>query len=111
MRINYTGHQIDNSQALRDFTDEKFAKLLRHFDKIISIDVTFEIEKKFNHIAKATIQAAGKVFHADADSTTDMYSAVDSLIDKLDRQLKDYRGKQLEHREKEYREIREEERE
>jgi len=110
MRINYTGHQVDNSQALRDFTTEKFTKLLRHFDKIISIDVTLEIEKKINHIAKATITAAGKTFHADADSKSDMYSAVDALVDKLDRQLKDHRGRQIEHREKEFREIHQEER-
>jgi putative sigma-54 modulation protein len=108
MRIQFTGHQIDNSQALRDFTSEKFTKLLRHFDKIINIDVTFEIEK-IDHLAKATIQTAGKIFHANA-SASDHYAAVDALVDKLDRQLKDYRGKQIEHREREYHEVREEKR-
>ena len=62
---------------------------------IISIDVTFEVEK-LRQIAKASVHVAGKVFHADA-SSEDMYQAVDGLVDKLDRQLKDHREKQTSH--------------
>jgi len=95
MQINFTGHHVELTNPLKEFTTEKFEKLLRHFDRIMSIDVTFEVEK-LNQIAKANIHVAGKNFYADA-SAKDMYEAIDGLVDKLDRQLKDHRDKQTHH--------------
>ncbi|MAZ39312.1 MAG: ribosomal subunit interface protein [Legionellales bacterium] len=95
MQINFTGHHVDLTNPLKEFTTEKLEKLTRHFERIISIDVTFEVEK-LRQIAKASVHVAGKVFHADA-SSEDMYQAVDGLVDKLDRQLKDHREKQTSH--------------
>ena len=95
MQINFTGHHVDLTNPLKEFTTEKLEKLTRHFERIISIDVTFEVEK-LRQIAKASVHVAGKVFHADA-SSEDMYQAVDGLVDKLDRQLKGHREKQTSH--------------
>jgi putative sigma-54 modulation protein len=95
MQINFTGHHLEVTEPLKQFTTDKFEKLLRHFEKIISIDVTFDIEK-LTRIAKATIHVAGKNIHADS-TADDMYKAVDGLVDKLDRQLKDFRSQQVEH--------------
>lgn len=92
MQIIFNSHHVDDSQTLREFTQEKFTKLLRHFDRIISINVTFALEK-VSHVAEATIQLPGKAIHASSESTTDMYSAVDLLIDKLDRLVKKHKDK------------------
>ncbi len=45
MQITITGHQLDITEALRDYINNKFAKLERHFDKITSIRVTLGVEK------------------------------------------------------------------
>ena len=95
MQINFTGHHVEVTDPLRTFTQEKMEKLTRHFEKIISIDITFEVEK-IRQIAKASVHIAGKVLHADSEAE-DMYKAVDGLIDKLDRQLKDHRNQQTQH--------------
>lgn len=95
MQINFTGHHVEVTNPLREFTQEKLEKLTRHFDKILSIDVVFEVEK-LRQIAKASVHVAGKVMHADSEAE-DMYKAVDALVDKLDRQLKDHRRQQTEH--------------
>lgn len=95
MQINFTGHHVDMTEPLKQFTAEKLEKLVRHFEHIISIDITFEVEK-LRQIAKATIHVAGKSIHADSEAE-DMYKAIDILIDKLDRQLKEYRSKQTKH--------------
>lgn len=39
MQINLTGHHVDITDALRDYVNEKFAKLERHFDKVIDVHV------------------------------------------------------------------------
>lgn len=90
MQITFTGHQIDVSDALREFTADKLEKLNRHFSRISAINVTFAIEKLQN-IVEATVHIPGKAIHASSESSVDMYSAIDTLIDKLDRQLKKHK--------------------
>ncbi|MCW5589170.1 MAG: ribosome-associated translation inhibitor RaiA [Legionellales bacterium] len=85
MQINFTGHHVDVTPALREFTEGKFDRLERFADRITSIDVKFEVEK-LRQIAEAHIAVAGGKINARAECK-DMYSAIDKLIDKLDRQL------------------------
>lgn len=85
MQINFTGHRMEVTPALRTFTEEKFDKLERHFDKITAINVIFDVEK-LRQIAEATILVAKGEVHASSESE-DMYTAIDILVDKLDRQL------------------------
>ncbi len=96
MQISFTGHNVEVTSALREFTEEKFNKLERHFDKITSIHVVFDIEK-LTQIAEASVQIARAELHARAESE-DMYSAIDALIDKLDRQLIKHKEKMRAHR-------------
>lgn len=96
MQINFTGHNVEVTTALRNFTQEKFAKLERHFDKISTINVVFDVEK-LSQIAEATIIVTKGELHARAEST-DMYAAIDELIDKLDRQLIKHKEKIRDHR-------------
>ena len=96
MHINFTGHRMDITPALRSFTQEKLDKLWRHFDKITAVNVIFDVEK-LRQKAEATILVAKGELHASAEST-DMYTAVDTLVDKLDRQLIKHKEKIRDHR-------------
>lgn len=92
MQITFTGPHVDISDALRDFTKGKLERIHRHFERITNINITFVIEKLVNKV-EATVQIPGNTIHASSDSETDMYSAVDTLVDKLDRQLKKIKEK------------------
>lgn len=96
MQISFTGHRLDVTPALREFTTSKFDRLQRHFDKITSIHVTFDVEK-LRQIAEATIFLSKAELHARSESQ-DMYSAVDILVDKLDRQIIKHKEKLQDHR-------------
>lgn len=96
MQINFTGHRMEVTPALRMFTEEKFDRLERHFDKITAINVVFDVEK-LRQIAEATVLVAKGELHASSESE-DMYAAIDSLVDKLDRQLKKHKEKTRDHR-------------
>ncbi len=96
MQINFTGHRLEVTPALREYTISKFEKLSRHFDHITSIHVTFDVEK-LSQIAEATIHVTKAELHASSEAQ-DMYSAIDSLTDKLDRQLIKYKEKRQDHR-------------
>ncbi len=85
MQITITGHQLEITDALRDYVNNKFSRLERHFDKITSIRVTMSVEK-IQQKVDATVLIAGGDINANAEHE-DMYAAIDLLIDKLDRQL------------------------
>ena len=95
MQINITGHRLDVTPALRAFTEEKFDKLERHFDHITAIHVVFDVEK-LRQIAEATVYVAKGELHASSESE-DLYAAIDTLIDKLDRQLIKHKEKIRKH--------------
>ena len=87
---------MDITPAIRSFTEEKFQKLERHFDHITSINVVYDVEK-LRQIAEATVYVAKGELHASAESE-DLYSAIDSLVDKLNRQVMKHKEKLLGHR-------------
>ena len=95
MQINITGHHIDVTPALRAFTEEKFDKLERHFDHVTSINVVLNVEK-LRQIAEATVHVTKGELHASAESE-DLYTAIDTLIDKLERQLSKHKEKNQHH--------------
>ncbi|MEH6498824.1 MAG: ribosome-associated translation inhibitor RaiA [Pseudoalteromonas distincta] len=93
MQLNLSGHQLDITEALRDYVNEKMSRLERHFDKITNVQVTLEVEK-LRQKAEATLHVAGGEVVANAEHT-DMYAAIDLLTDKLDRQLIKFKEKTL----------------
>lgn len=95
MQINLTGHRMDITPALRSYIENKFVRLERHFDNMTNIHVILSVEKD-RQKAEASIKVSkGNIF---ADSQhEDMYAAIDSLIDKLDRQVKKHKEKLTNH--------------
>lgn len=95
MQINLTGHHIDITDSLKNFVDSKFEKLERHFEHITNIHVILGVEKE-RQKAEATINVNRGQLFAEAEHE-DMYAAIDSLLDKLDRQLKKHKEKLTDH--------------
>lgn len=95
MQINLTGHHIEITDSLRNYVDTKFSKLERHFDHISNVHVILNVEK-LNQKAEATVHLSGaEVFASSEDS--DMYAAIDSMVDKLDRQVIKHKEKLKKH--------------
>lgn len=92
--IQFTGLKTEATDALRQFTNEKFERLYKFAPNITSIHVTFNVDK-LRHIAEANIHIPKNEIHAKAESD-DMYKTIDSLIDKLTRQLAKHKEKNSE---------------
>ncbi|MBP8925151.1 MAG: ribosome-associated translation inhibitor RaiA [Pseudomonadales bacterium] len=91
MQINISGHHVELTPALREYVTSKLSRLERHATNITHADVVLNVEKLRQKI-EATIRMAGGELFA-ASESEDMYAAIDSLSDKLDRQLKKHKGK------------------
>lgn len=85
MQIQFIGHNVEVTPALKDYTANKFERLERHTSKITSIHVTFTVDK-LQQIAEATIHVPKAEIHASAKSEN-MYNAIVDLVEKLIRQL------------------------
>jgi putative sigma-54 modulation protein len=96
MQISVTGHQIDITDALKNYVESKFEKLERHFDHVTNVHVILGVEKLVQK-AEATVHISGGALFAE-DQKEDMYAAIDGLIDKLDRQIKKHKEKVTDHR-------------
>ncbi|UTP72823.1 ribosome hibernation promoting factor [Alteromonas sp. LMIT006] len=95
MQINLTGHHVEITDSLRDYVDTKFEKLERHFDHINNVQVILNVEK-IRQKAEAKLNLNGGEVFATSEHE-DMYAAIDSLIDKLDRQVIKHKEKLQRH--------------
>lgn len=95
MQINLTGHHVEITDALRDYVTTKFDKLERFFEHINNVHVVLNVEK-LQQIAEATLHVNNGEIHAKADSEN-MYAAIDSLTDKLIKQLTKHKEKMNNH--------------
>ena len=96
MQIIVTGHQVAVTPALKDYVSGKFDRIVRHFDHLHDVNVVLSVEKLL-HKAEATLHcAANKTIHAES-SAPDMYAAIDTLVDKLDAQVKKHKEKLTSH--------------
>lgn len=95
MQINLTGHHIELTSSMRDYVNSKFAKLERHFDHINNVYVVLNVEKLTQKAEAKLHMNGGEIFASSEDD--DMYAAIDSLIDKLDRQVLKYKEKITSH--------------
>ena len=91
MQVNVTGHHVDVTPALRDYTLDKLQKLERHFDHVTNVHVVLSVEK-LQQKAEATVHITGADLFADA-----IDEAIDALVDKLDRQIKRHKEKLTDH--------------
>ncbi len=93
MQLNISGHHVELTPTLKDYVSGKFEKLERHFDHISNCQVTLEVEK-VRQMAEATLHVIGGEIHAKAENS-DMYAAIDGLVDKLDRQILKHKEKNV----------------
>jgi len=95
MQINITGHHVEITPAIRDYINEKLERIERHFENATDIHFILTVEK-LEHKAEATLHVSGNTLHAHSVEQ-DMYAAIDSLADKLDRQVRKHKEKITDH--------------
>lgn len=95
MNLNINGHHLEITDALRAYTVEKLDRVKRHFDHVIDASVTLSVNKLIQK-AEVTLHVRGKDIHAEA-TDENMYAAIDSLVDKLDRQVLRHKDKVTNH--------------
>jgi len=89
--IDVTFKQMPHSEALSRYAEDKLGRILKNLPEPVSAQVVLQVEK-YRHIAKVTVNSNHIVIKG-KEETNDMYSSLDLVTDKLDRQVKKYHGK------------------
>ena len=87
--VTVTFRHVDPSKSLKEYVTEKISKVQKVIDKPFDAHVTLSVEK-YRHIAEVFATGKGITIKA-FESTEDLYSAIDLVCDKVERQLKKYR--------------------
>lgn len=95
MQLSVSGHHVDVTDSLREYVETKIRKVERHFDIVSDVHCILTVEK-LRHKAEATVKVNGGTIYADAVEE-DMYAAIDGLADKLDRRVRKYKEKLVDH--------------
>jgi putative sigma-54 modulation protein len=95
MNVKITGHHVAVTPALRSYVESKLERVIRHFDHVIDVGVILGVEK-LKHRAEVTLHVRGKDIFVET-TQDDMYAAIDTLLDKLDRAVLKHKSRTLAH--------------
>ncbi len=81
MQITVKSRNIELTESLKGFVNEKFSKLERQAEGVKEILVTLSVEK-LEQKAEAVVEVVGDTYHTEAVGE-DLYAAIDVLLDKV----------------------------
>jgi putative sigma-54 modulation protein len=96
MRLQVKGKNVEVSDSIRRYAEEKLGKLDRQLHELTRVELELAVERNpsiaANQIAEGTIWTKGPVLRA-REASADMRASIDQLTEKLLRQVKHYREK------------------
>ncbi len=98
MRIKVIGRNIEITDAIRSYAEEKIGKVMNHYDQIQSIEVILNVTKNpsvsNSHTAEVICKFVSGSVNA-AESAESMYASIDLVSDKISRMVKKFKEKQI----------------
>lgn len=85
MNITITFRQMDASDAVKQYAEEKIAKLQKFLRQAMTVQMTLAVEG-LTHIADVRLSAGGTHFQC-SEHSEDMYATIDLVHAKLERQI------------------------
>jgi ribosome hibernation promoting factor len=96
MQTSVTFKNLDSSDPLKSYVQDKLDRFDRLLDNPAEANVVLSVEK-FRHIAEININGDRLTING-KEETNDMYSAIDMVLDKLEKQIKKSKQKVRERR-------------
>lgn len=89
MNIVIRGKHIELTEALKEYVNKRVGKLEKYSDEFMDVQVTLLVERD-RHRVEVTAPIHGIILRGE-EETEDMYSSIDLVIEKLERQIDKYR--------------------
>jgi ribosome hibernation promoting factor len=96
MRLQVKGKNVEVSDTIRRYAEEKMRKVDRQLHELAEVELELRVEKNpsiaANQVAEVTVRTKGPTLRV-TEASTDMKASIDQLTEKLLRQVEHARGK------------------
>lgn len=92
MQVTISSRHMDVSAALREYAEQKASKLNRFYDRLKGAEVIFDNAKQEIQVEVIATAEGHHTFVAKQNGA-DVYACIDECIEKMERQLSDYKKK------------------
>lgn len=93
MMVQVRGRNMEVTEALKDYVNKRMQKLDRFADYFGDVTATLSVVKGA-HRVEVHIGVNGRILRAE-ETTGDMYSSIDLVMDKLEKRIEKYKGRLL----------------
>jgi putative sigma-54 modulation protein len=89
--VSVTFRHIQPTEAIRAYAERKLSHPAKFLKRPCQVHLILTVDK-YRHRGEVTVKS-GYLAAAAQEETKDLYSVIDLLADKIERQLQDHRGK------------------
>ncbi len=97
MDITVTFRHFEPNDALKNYVKEKTGRIEKYFSSINEAHVILAVEKR-SHIAEVVVNVNRAKITAKDSSEDNMYSAIDMVMEKIEKQVKKHKDKVTDHK-------------
>jgi putative sigma-54 modulation protein len=98
MQLSVTFRHMDASDALKEYAREKVERIRKYFPDPMKAHVVLICDRGYNHIADVMITLHNGIIIKGEETTEDMYSSIDLVMAKIERQVRRYKEKIRHHK-------------
>lgn len=98
MQINISTRHGQLSDGAREKIENKVGKLARFFDRVSHIDVTLDLKDEGSPEAEVLLRTENKHDFVAKEKASNLISAVEASVHKVEQQIKKYKTKLQDHR-------------
>jgi putative sigma-54 modulation protein len=97
VKVSVTFRHTQSTEALKRYAEEKVHKIGKYFYRPLEAHVVLSVDSRDRQVAEVKLQTRGIAIHG-REETTDLYSAIDLVMDKVEQQIRKHKTKARERR-------------
>jgi putative sigma-54 modulation protein len=98
MRVNVTFRHMEATEPIKEYAQEKLERIKKYFPDPITAHVVLSTERGYQHVADVNITLHNGITLQGKEITEDMYSSIDLVMAKIERQIRRYKDKIRDHK-------------
>lgn len=91
MQLSVTFRHMEPTDAIKDYAKDKVERIKKYFPDPIAAHVVLSTERSYQHVADVNIQLHNGISLKGREITEDMYSSIDLVMAKIERQVRRYK--------------------
>lgn len=92
VKVSVTFRHVEPTAALKRYVEEKLHKIGKYFSHPLDAHVVLAVDSKERQLVEVSLQAPHLTLHG-REETSDLYAAVDLVMEKIEQQIRKHKTK------------------